>query len=112
MLTAANETSPCKSRLHRDTRVFFHFYGHPSIVAKRKNPAIQAPHFWLKRHPAQKPLQGDFGDGVYHIKKKLFDEEGTQNGGAGIGLFYFPARYYDPEIGIVFLLWWKSNKFR
>ena len=31
---------------------------------------------------------------------KEYDTEGGENGGTGIGLFYFGARYYDPEIGI------------
>jgi RHS repeat-associated protein len=31
---------------------------------------------------------------------KEFDEEGTVNGGTGIGLFYFGGRYYDSEIGL------------
>jgi RHS repeat-associated protein len=31
---------------------------------------------------------------------KEFDEEGKSNGGTGIGMFYFGARNYDPEIGM------------
>ncbi len=31
---------------------------------------------------------------------KEYDSDGSGNGGTGIGLFYFGARYYDPDIGI------------
>ncbi len=101
MLTAAKETSPVSIPTASGYTGFFLFSCLPSFAAKRKNPAIQAPHLWLKRPPVQKPLIGDFGDELYHIKKE-FDEEGEDfaNGVAGIGLFYFGARYYDPEIGL------------
>jgi RHS repeat-associated protein len=37
---------------------------------------------------------------------KEFDKEGNENGGTGINLFYFGARYYDPEIG----MWTSADK--
>ncbi len=100
MLTAAKETSPVS--IGNDVRYtgFFLFSCLPFFAAKRKTPAIQAPHLWLKRPPVQKPLLDDFGGSVYHIKKE-FDEEGEDiaNGVAGIQAYYFGARYYDPELG-------------
>jgi RHS repeat-associated protein len=49
--------------------------------------------------PVQKPLLGDFGGSVYHIKKE-FDEEGGVNGAGGIDAYYFGARMYDPSAGV------------
>ncbi|MBD3422012.1 MAG: hypothetical protein GF398_18020, partial [Chitinivibrionales bacterium] len=64
-----------------------------------KTPAIQTPPLWLKRSPVQKPLIGDFGESVYHIKKE-FDQEGAVEGVTdGIQAYHFGARIYDPEIG-------------
>jgi RHS repeat-associated protein len=37
---------------------------------------------------------------------KEFDKEGTENGGTGIKLYYFGARFYDPEIGV----WTSADK--
>ena len=81
---------------------FFLFSCFTCFAAKGKTSAIEAPHLWLKRPPVQKPLLGDFSEGVYHIKKE-FDREGAdENGVGGINAYYFGARMYDPETGIWF----------
>ncbi|MBD3344895.1 MAG: hypothetical protein GF401_07520, partial [Chitinivibrionales bacterium] len=97
MVTALN-TSPVS--IGNDVRYtgLFLFSSLPSFAAKRKPPAIQAPYLWLKRPPVQKPLPGDFGGELYHIKKE-FDEEGGDDSIPGIGMYYFGLRFYDPEIG-------------
>ncbi|MBD3343513.1 MAG: hypothetical protein GF401_00450 [Chitinivibrionales bacterium] len=78
----------------------------PSL-SRGKPPAIQVPHLRLKRPSVQKPLLGDFGNELYHIKKE-FDQEGEDiaNGVSGIQAYYFGARYYDAEIG----LWFSCDK--
>jgi hypothetical protein len=75
VLTAAKETSPVSIGNDVRNTGFFLFSGLPSFAARRKTPAIQAPHLWLKRPSVQKPLLGDFQDELYHIKKE-FDQEG------------------------------------
>lgn len=105
MLTAAKETSPVSIPTTSGYTGIFLFSCLPSFAAKRKTPAIQAPHLWLKRPLVQKPLLGDFSDELYHIKKE-FDEEGATYDAQGapitpgIDAYHFGARTYDPEIGM------------